>query len=126
MNVKKILIVEDDLLLAMLNKRLVELLGHEVVKCLKSGEDAVEYARENSFDLILMDVRLKNEMDGITAMTEINKFKDIPAIYVTGNSDRETRERAGKTNMAAFCVKPINFEELEKIIGNITSEKIAG
>ena len=48
MEVKKILIVEDDLILAMLNKRLVELLGHTVVKSVKSGEEAVEYAKDNN------------------------------------------------------------------------------
>ena len=66
-----------------------------------------------------MDVRLKGEMDGITAMIEINQTKDIPAIYITGNSDRETKERAEATNLLAFCVKPINYEELEQIIGKV-------
>ncbi len=122
MVVKKVLIVEDDLILSMLNKRLVELLGHKVVKCLKSGEEAVKYSRENDLDLILMDVRLKNEMDGISAMTEISKFCETPAIYITGNSDRVTRQRAEKTNMLAFCVKPVNYDELERIIGNVKEE----
>ena len=113
------MIVEDDLILAMLNKRLVELLGHIVVKSVKSGEEAVIYAKDNVFDLILMDVRLKGEMDGISAMNEINETKNIPAIYITGNSDRETKARAEKSNMLAFCVKPINYEELEQIIGKV-------
>jgi CheY-like chemotaxis protein len=52
-------------------------------------------------------------------MIEINQTKNIPAIYITGNSDRETKERAEATNLLAFCVKPINYEELEQIIGKV-------
>ncbi len=113
----KVLIVEDDLILTMLNTRFVEILGHEVVKALKSGEEAVEFTKENDIDIILMDIRLKGKMDGIEAMIEINKTKDIKAIYITGNSDPETRKRAEATNMLDFCVKPLNFEELEVILG---------
>ncbi len=116
---KKILIVEDDLILSMLNNRFVKLLGHSVVKSVKSGEEAVNFATENTIDLILMDVRLKGKMDGIEAMTEINKVKEVPVIYITGNSDVETKKRAEATNMMAFCVKPLSYEELELIIGRV-------
>ena len=119
MSIKKILIVEDDIILSMLNKRIVELLGHKVIKAVKSGEEAITFALNNEIDIILMDIRLKGEIDGIDALIEINKTKDIPAIYVTGNSDDETKSRAEKTNMLAFCVKPFSYEELEQIIGKV-------
>ena len=115
----KVLIVEDDLILTMLNSRFIEILGHEVVKALKSGEEAIEFVKENDIDIIMMDVRLKGKMDGIEAMIEINKTKAIKAIYITGNSDPETRKRAEATNMLDFCVKPLNLEELEVILGKI-------
>lgn len=114
---KRILIVEDDLILTMLNSRFVELLGHVVVKTLKSGEEAIDFAKENQLDLILMDIRLKGKIDGIDAMREINKFQEVKAIYITGNSDPETKKRAEETNMMSFCVKPLNFDELEDILG---------
>jgi CheY-like chemotaxis protein len=117
MSIKKILIVEDDIILSMLNSRIVELLGHKVIKAVKSGEEAIEFALNSEVDIILMDIRLKGEIDGIEALIEINKTKAIPAIYVTGNSDEETKSRAEKTNMIAFCVKPFSYEELEQIIG---------
>ena len=117
MSVKKILIVEDDIILSMLNSRIVELLGHKVIKAVKSGEEAIEFALNSDVDIILMDIRLKGEIDGIDTLIEINKTKAIPAIYVTGNSDDETKTRAEKTNMIAFCVKPFSYEELEQIIG---------
>ena len=53
-------------------------------------------------------------MDGIEAMTEIAKFSEVPAIYLSGNSDNENKERAAKTNMLAFCVKPIHYEQLQE------------
>lgn len=115
----KILIVEDDLILTMLNTRFIEILGHEVVKALKSGEEAIEFTRENDVDIILMDIRLKGKKDGIEAMNEINKTKAIKAIYISGNSDPETKKRAEATNMLDFCVKPLSFEELEVILGKI-------
>ena len=117
---KKILIVEDDIILSMLNKRIVELLGHKVVKAIKSGEEAIDFALKNEIDIILMDIRLKGKIDGIETLIEINKSKVIPAIYVTGNSDEETKSRAEKTNMLAFCVKPFSYEELEQIIGKVS------
>lgn len=119
MGQKRILIVEDDLILSMLNNKFVTSLGHKVVKSVKTGEAAVELAKENNFDVILMDVRLKGKMDGIDAMIEINKHNNIPAIYITGNSDPETKRRANETNMIAFCVKPLSYEELEKILGRV-------
>lgn len=116
---KKVLIVEDDLILSMLNAHYVELLGHDVVKKVKSGEEAIEYTSENHVDIILMDIRLKGIIDGIEAVNEINRTKNIPAVYITGNSDEETRKRAEQSNMIQFCTKPLNFEELEEILGKV-------
>jgi two-component system, response regulator PdtaR len=116
---KNILIVEDDLILAMMNAKFIESLGHAVINNVQTGEEAVEFAKENDFDLVLMDIRLKGKMDGIEAMHEINNFKKIPAIYISGNSDPETKQRASETNMVAFCVKPFSYEELQIIINNV-------
>jgi len=118
MSAKKILIVEDDLILLLLNKKFIQLLGHVVVKAVKSGEEAIEFAlnEDNEIDLILIDVRLRGKIDGIIAMVEINKSRKIPAIYVTGNSNKEIKERAEMTNMLAFCIKPVSLNELELII----------
>lgn len=111
---KKILIVEDDHMLSMINKKYIESIGHRVVAAVTNALDAIEAAREHQPDIILMDIRLDGDMDGIDAMVEIAKFSDVPAIYLTGNSDAETRKRAEATNMAGFFVKPIHFEQLKK------------
>ena len=112
---KKVLIVEDDFMLSMINRKYIELMGHEVVGTASTGEEAVEAARKSNPDIVLMDLRLDGPMDGIDAMIEISKFCDARAIYLTGNSDERNRERASHTNMLAFCVKPVHYEQLQQL-----------
>lgn len=113
---KKILIVEDDLILAMINKRYMEQLGLTVVASARNGLDAIEAAKKHNPDFILMDIRIDGDLDGIDAMEEIRKFSDAAVIYVTGNSDPATKARAAKTNMLGFCIKPIFLEDLKELI----------
>ena len=119
MGAKKVLIVEDDYMLSMINRKYVELMGHTVVDAVTNGADAIESAKKHAPDIILMDLRLDGDMDGIDAMIEISKFCPAPAIYLTGNSDEENKNRASKTNMLAFCVKPIHFEQLQQLFAGL-------
>lgn len=113
---KKVLIVEDDLILTMINKRYVELLGHNVVASARNGIDAIAAAKKHNLDLILMDIRIDGDLDGIDTMEEIRKFSAVEVIYVTGNSDNVTKTRAEKTKMLGFCVKPISFDDLKDLL----------
>jgi CheY-like chemotaxis protein len=105
---KSILIVEDELMIAMFNKYVVEQAGHKVLKTLTKGEEAVEFVRDSMPDLILMDIMLEGEIDGIEAMMQIRKFSNVPVIYVTGNSNPAVKDRAFQTNYTGFIVKPAN------------------
>jgi CheY-like chemotaxis protein len=116
MGTRKILIVEDNAILSLINKKHIELIGLKVIAVASNGLDAIEAARKHEPDVILMDIKLKGEMNGIEAMIEIGKFSKAPAIYLSGNSDVATRAEALKTNMIAFCVKPVFFEELQKLL----------
>lgn len=100
-------------MLGLINKKYIELMGHQVAGTATSSEEAIRAARELNPDVILMDIRLEGKMDGIDTMIEISKFADIPVIYLSGNSDPENRARAARTNMLAFCVKPVHFEQLQ-------------
>lgn len=113
---KNILIVEDDMILSMVTKRQVEALGHKVVQSVRSGIDAINAAKAHNPDIILMDIRIVGVMDGIEAMEEIMKFSQAKAIYISGNSEPTTKLRAEKTNMLAFCTKPISIEDLKLVI----------
>jgi len=118
---KKVLIVEDELLLAMMNRRIVESEGFTVINSLTKGEDAVSYAREHEPDLILMDIFLAGKLDGVSAVEQIRKFSNTPVIFVSGNSDKATRARAERIHSATFVVKPVRVDSLKELIRNTLS-----
>jgi two-component system, response regulator PdtaR len=109
----KVLIVEDNRMLGLINRKGLERLGYNVVGIAVSGNAAIDAVKQHHPDVIIMDIRLEGEMDGVDAMVAIGKFSSTPAIYLTGNSDQIYKDRASKTNMLAFCVKPVYFEELD-------------
>lgn len=113
---KKVLIVEDDMILNLLYDSYMEKMNFETQSELVYGKTAVEYAKKIKPDLILMDIALEGDMDGIEAMHEIRRFSDVPVIYVTGNSDPYHRERAKKTGYLDYIIKPIEFEDLKEVI----------
>jgi CheY-like chemotaxis protein len=116
---KKILVVEDDHILSLVQVKFIQKMGFEVVGSVTNGPDAVEAVRTLLPDLVIMDVRIDGEMDGVQAMLEIQKFSDVPVIYSTGNSESAIMERAKETNIKGFFVKPINYNELETMIRSI-------
>lgn len=113
---KKILIVEDDMIINMVNTMYVKKFGYEVSGNAKSGQEAIELAFKHRPDVILMDIKIKGEIDGIETMIEISKFCDAKVIYVTGNSEEQLRKRAAATNILGFCVKPMSMEELKALL----------
>lgn len=109
----RVLIVEDDMLLSMVEERLIQKLGYEVVAKVEKGVDAVEKVSELNPDIIVMDISLKGELDGIETMQKIRKDSSVPVIYLSGSSERYYYERAKKTNFTDFLTKPISREDLE-------------
>ncbi len=117
-NQKTVMIVEDDLILNLLYESYLEKLGYGAEGELVYGKTAIEVAKRIKPDLILMDISLEGNMDGIDAMLEIRKFSDVPVIYITGNSDPYHVERAKETNYIDYLVKPIEFDVLKQSIEN--------
>lgn len=111
---KRILIVEDELIISLIIEKMVKNMGHRVLAKVRSGEDAVHAAESLQPDLILMDIRLQGEMDGIDAMNEIRKGSDIPVIYITGNTDQMYRSRIRRSEYLDFLTKPVTLDELSK------------
>jgi len=111
---KNVLIVEDDAIQQIIMERFADRLGLNVFAVVSKGFEAIETVKSfPEIDLIMMDVRLADDIDGIEAMTRIRKSADeIKVIYVTGNSEQETRNRALKTNYEAFLEKPVTEEKL--------------
>lgn len=115
-NKKTVMIVEDDLILNLLYESYFEILGYDTERELVYGKTAVEVARRIEPDLILMDISLEGDMDGIEAMKEIRNFSNAPVIYITGNSDSDHLQRAKETNYIDYLVKPIEFNDIKKSI----------
>ncbi len=122
---KKVLIVEDDMIISMVLERMIKKLGHQVVKKVIAGQDAIDSTFELKPDLILMDIQLKDNIDGITAMQKIREKSDVHVIYITGNSDQYNLERAKKTNYVDYLVKPIQMSHLKKSISKAFAEKMS-
>lgn len=110
------MIVEDDLILNLLYESYLEILGYDAEGKLVYGKTAVEVAQRIEPDLILMDISLEGDMDGIEAMKEIRNFSDAPVIYITGNSDPYHVQRAKETNYIDYLVKPIEFNDIKESI----------
>lgn len=111
---KKLLIVEDELIIALMIEKMAENLGHTVLAKVTSGEDAVEAAKELNPEIILMDIRLQGEMDGIDAMNEIRRTTNIPVIYITGNSDASYQKRIEESEPLDLLTKPITLGDLSR------------
>lgn len=113
---RKVLIVEDDLILNLLYESYLERLGFETEGELVYGKTAIELAKNIDPDLVIMDISLEGNIDGIEAMLEIRKFSDVPVIYITGNSDPYHVQRAKETNYLDYLTKPIEFDDLKQSI----------
>lgn len=108
----QILIVEDERIIAISLKENLKALGYQVVAIATSGEEAMEQATNFRPDLVLMDIWLKGDMDGIAAAQYIWENLLIPVIYVTGHSDESTLQRAKLTAPFGYILKPVNEREL--------------
>ena len=110
----RVLIVEDDMLLSMVEERLITKLGYDVVGKVTNGSEAIEKAGELNPDVIVMDISLKGEMDGIETVGKIRQSSDVPVIYLSGSGDRYSYERAKKTGFTEFLKKPITTNDLKE------------
>ncbi|MCC5630292.1 hybrid sensor histidine kinase/response regulator [Nostoc sphaeroides] len=108
----RILVVEDEYILAINLQESLESLGYSVLGIADTAEEAIAKASELRPNLVLMDIRLRGEMDGIQAAEQIWRNLQIPAIYVTGHSDKSTVERATLTSPFGYILKPIKEQEL--------------
>jgi len=107
----RILIVEDEAIIASVIAGALRKFDYEVVDILNTGAAAVAVALEKTPDLVLMDIRLQDDVDGIAAAGRIQETADIPIIYLTAYADESTLERAKRTQPYGYIPKP--FQEIE-------------
>ena len=125
MKSRRLLIVEDEIILAMdLRNRLTDL-GYSVVSIADTGPAAITAAEQYRPDCILMDIRLSGDMDGIDAALEIRRHHDIPMIFMSAYGNEETQQRAAAAEPAGFLSKLTDNLDLSVAIETALAGKSA-
>lgn len=109
---RRILIVEDEAVTSVLLEKTLKELGYEVVGSAFDGAEAINLAREKQPEIILMDIRIQGDMDGIETAKRIYQQYKIPIIYLTAHSDDDTIKRAVESGPFGYLIKPFKEREL--------------
>ena len=112
----KILVIEDEAIVALDIKSALEHLGFEVIDTASTYDEALESVKNSKPDILLTDINLVGSKDGIETVQDIQKIKNIPIIYLTAYSDDKTIKRAIQTNPIGYLLKPFKREELKSTI----------
>lgn len=116
MNKLRVLIVEDEMIIAWDLKHTLERLENEVLPIAAAAEKAIEQARTGSPDLILMDIALLGEKTGIDAAMEIRHFSQVPVFYLTGNSHLMSDPRIQATHAQGMYAKPPSERQILEML----------
>lgn len=116
MNKTRILVVEDEIIIAMEIADRLKSMNYDVLRIVANGEMAIKAAKSENPDLILMDIMIQGNIDGIETATKIHKFSDVPVIYLTANADEATLERAKVSDAFGYLIKPFEEKELNTTI----------
>jgi PAS domain S-box-containing protein len=116
MAIGEILIVEDERIIAADLKHDLESFGYTVCGVASCGRDAIQLAEDTSPDLVLMDINLKGNLDGVQVAKELKNRFNIPVVYLTGHADETTLIRVKETDPAGFIVKPFRQKEIRAAV----------
>ena len=112
----QVLIVEDEAIIAMILRHTLEAMGYSAIGEVSTGEEAVSMVSQLRPELVLMDIGLGGEMDGIEAAAQIRGQFDIPVVYVTAYVSGETLGRAEITEPSGYLIKPFDSEMLRAAV----------
>ncbi|WP_300162486.1 response regulator [Solidesulfovibrio sp.] len=115
----RVMIVEDEAITAMATGAMLKRLGHVVTASVASGEAALEAFRRQAPDLVLMDIRLDGDLDGIETAEAIRRDSEVPVVFVSAYVDETTRSRADETKPFAFMPKPLDEYELHALMNRV-------
>jgi CheY-like chemotaxis protein len=109
----KLLVVEDDSIMGIELKEVLEAFGYQVLDIVSSGEEAVKAAQKYSPDLVLMDIRLKGNINGIEATRKIREFSDVPVTFLTGYKSDGIVQEVAAIPGTVMLTKPVDFDRLK-------------
>ncbi len=110
---KKIMLVEDDPLLTIVEEKLITKLGYQVVGKARSGEEALDIVSEVDPDIIIMDVQLAGTLDGIETTQKLrDQYDEIPVIFLSGDDNSTVMKRAREAGGVDFLLKPVSTDAL--------------
>lgn len=112
----RILVVEDEQVVAMDMEMQLAALGYEVTGIAATGETALQLTEITRPDLILMDIRLGGSLDGFATAAEVRKSRELPVVFVTAFGNEETQRRAQAASPCGFLTKPYRPEDLRAAI----------
>jgi len=118
----RVMIVEDEAITAMATGAMLKRLGHTVMAAVASGEAAVEVFRRERPDLVLMDIRLNGDLDGIETARILRRDTDVPVVFVSAYIDDQTRRRADETQPFAFIPKPLDEYDLHELFDRLQGD----
>ncbi|MFB6344419.1 MAG: response regulator [bacterium] len=118
-----VMLVEDAGIVARDIDQTVSQAGFDVPWKFSSAEEALDWIKKETPDLILMDIQLSGEMDGIEATHEITENWDIPVVFLTAYSNKETIDQVRETGAIAYLIKPLEKEDLLSIIEWLKNEQ---
>jgi DNA-binding NtrC family response regulator len=119
----KILIVEDEIITAMSLKQLFEHWGLGKCRQASSGREAIEKTISEKPDIVLIDIHLKGEINGIETAKQLQANSSVPVIFITGYSDEETIKEANKIKPVGYFVKPLDYYKLRNTIESVVHKK---
>lgn len=112
----RVIIVEDESIVALDIRTRLNRMGYHILGVVDSGEAAVVLTLAARPDIVLMDIRLKGDLDGIEAAKRIRQKSSVPIIYLTASADLHTVRRAEQEAPAPFLLKPFDIQELRALI----------
>jgi len=118
----RILIVEDEAIIAMGVQMELELAGYDASQIVATGEEAVACVAHDPPDLVLMDNRLAGKMDGVEAARAILAVHPLPIIFMTGLAADDIMQRAHDLNPLGYLIKPIRVCEIEPMIASLITD----
>ncbi len=112
----RVLVVEDETIIAMDLQGILKQFGYEVCRVVSSGEESIRTAKRYRPDVVLMDIKLRGSMNGITAAKHIRSDLEIPVIYLTAYSDPYTMNSVNASEPEGYIYKPFEERQLRKAL----------